>query len=294
MSPPSLSQSAPWWLRALAYLPVPVFRAAGWLMAVGLMALAPRRRRVVRRNLALCFPNAGAWQRWRWTWQTFKHFSQSFLDRIWLWHGPAACVRQRIEIDDPQGVLRHEGPVLYFMPHFHGLDAGWAGVTLAVPRPWWTFYAPQDNPAIDRWVKEGRRRFGAPRLVSRREGVRPLVKGLREGASLCLLPDMDFSARDSVFVPFFGVQTATVTSLSRLASAGGVPVATLCCRMVAGGYRIEMSGLWADFPSGNDEQDARRMNAELERLIMTMPGQYHWLHRRFKTRPPGEPPVYGD
>ncbi len=294
MSPRISSQPASWWLRALAHLPVPVFRVAGGVMGAGLMALAPRRRRVVLRNLALCFPDTPAWQRWHWTWQTFKHFSQSFLDRVWLWHGPEGRVRRRIRIEDPHGVLQREGPVLFFVPHFYGLDAGWARVTLDVPRRWWTFYAPQDNPTIDRWVKEGRRRFGAPRLVSRREGVRPLVKGLRDGASLFLLPDMDFGVRNSVFVPFFGVPTATVTSLSRLSSAVEVPVATLCCRMVGGGYRIEMSDVWADFPSGDDEQDARRMNEALERLIVTMPGQYHWLHRRFKTRPAGVPPAYDD
>lgn len=287
-------QPAPWWLRASAYLPVPVFRAAGWLMGAALLCLAPRRRRVVRRNLALCFPEAGAWQRWVWTWQTFKHFSQSFLDRVWLWHGPIGRIRNRVDIDDPHGVLQQPGPMLFFVPHFYAMDAGWARLTLDVPRRWWTFYAPQEHAGIDRWIKEGRKRFGAPRLVSRREGIRPLLKGLRDGASICLLPDMDLGARNAVFVPLFGVPAATVTSLPRLAGAAKVPVATFCCRMVSGGYRIEVGPVWADYPAGDDEADARRMNAALEAMIRTMPGQYHWLHRRFKTRPPGEPPLYAD
>lgn len=294
MSPRVSPQPAAWWLRALAHLPVPVFRMAGWVMGTGLMALAPRRRRVVQRNLALCFPQVSPWRRWHWTWQTFKYFSQSFLDRVWIWHGPSERVRQRVSIDDPHGVLDREGAMLFFVPHFYGLDAGWARLTLCVPRRWWTFYAPQGNPTMDRWVKAGRQRFGSPRLVSRREGLRPLLKGLRDGASLCLLPDMDHGDRNSIFVPFFGVQAATVTSLPRLASAADVPVATLVCRMVPGGYRIHAGGVWSDFPMGDDAQDARRMNAELEHLILTMPGQYHWLHRRFKTRPAGAPPVYHD
>lgn len=263
-------------------------------MAAVLILLAPRRRRVVRRNLSLCFPEASAITRWRWAWQTFLHFSQSFLDRVWLWQGPPDRVRQRVELYDPHGILNHEGPLLFFVPHFYGMDAGWAKLTLEVPRRWWTFYAPQGQPAIDRWVKAGRKRFGRPRLVSRREGVRPLLKGLKEGASLCLLPDMDLGSRDSVFVSFFGVQTATVTSLPRLAAVAGVPVATWVCRMVPGGYQVEIGPLWPDFPLGDEAADALRMNQELECHIRSMPGQYHWLHRRFKTRPPGEAPLYTD
>lgn len=285
---------APWWLRALARLPVPVFRAAGWVMAAGLLLLAPRRRRVVMRNLALCFPQASRWQHWRWTWETFLHFSQSFVDRVWLWQGPPERVRQRVEILDPHGVLSREGPLLFFVPHFYAMDAGWAKLTMDVPRRWWTFYSPQERPQIDRWVKNGRKRFGSPRLVSRREGVRPLLRGLKEGATVCLLPDMDLGARHSVFVPFFGVPAATVTSLPRLAAAAEVPVAELICRMVPGGYRVEVGQVWKDFPLGDDEADARRMNAALEQHILTMPGQYHWLHRRFKTRPHGAAPLYED
>ncbi len=263
-------------------------------MAAGLMVLAPRRRRIVQRNLALCFPLASGQQRWRWTWQTFLHFSQSFLDRIWLWHGSEDRVRERIRVHDPQGVLSTSGPVIYFAPHFFGLDAAWAGLTQQHPRRWFTLYAAQDNPRMDRWVKEGRRRFGHPRLVSRREGVRPLLKGLKEGASLYLLPDMDLGARNSVFVPFFGVTAATVTSLSRLSQASSAPVVTVVARMVQGGYVVELSDVWDAYPSANDEADAIRMNTELERHIFSMPGQYHWLHRRFKTRPAGEPPLYAD
>jgi KDO2-lipid IV(A) lauroyltransferase len=283
-----------WWLRALARLPVPLFRAAGWVMAAALLLLAPSRRRVVLRNLALCFPQATARARRRWAWQTFLHFSQSFLDRVWLWQGTPDRVRQRVQVSDPHGVLQHDGPLLFFAPHFYGMDAGWAKLTLDVRRRWWTFYAPQRPAALDRWVKAGRQRFGRPRLVSRREGLRPLLRGLQEGASLCLLPDMDHGARNSVFVSFFGVQTATVTSLPRLAAAAGVPVASLVCRMVPGGYRVEIGPLWDAYPQGDDAADALRMNQELERYIRSMPGQYHWLHRRFKTRPPGAAPAYAD
>jgi len=280
------------WLRWLSHLPVPVFRAAGWCMAWALYLGAGRRRRIVHTNLALCFPEASPATRRRWAWQTFRHFSQSFLDRVWLWHGDPERIRQRVAVIDPQGLLKRPGSVLHFAPHFYGMDAGWTRLTLDHPRNWWTFYAPQGSPAMDRWVKDGRRRFGAPRLVSRREGIRPLLRGLKEGAALCLLPDMDLGARDSVFVPFFGQQAATVTSLHRLANATGVPVVPLVVRMVPGGYELHVEPAWEHYPTGDDVADARYMNEKLEGYIRSMPSQYHWLHRRFKTRPPGEPRLY--
>lgn len=288
----SLSPGTQRTLRALSHLPLVLFRLAGAVLGAVLLVFAVRRRRIVERNLALCFPQAGAWQRWRWTWQTFKHFGQSFVDRVWVWHGDPELVQRRVQLTGDVAALVEASPVLLFVPHFYGMDAGWARLTQSIQRPWWTFYSPQGSPAIDAWVRQGRQRFGQPRLVPRHEGVRPLVKGLRDGAALCLLPDMDLGKRDSVFVPFFGVPTATVTSLPRLAKVAGVPVRPWVCRMVPGGYRVEVMDAWEGYPSGDDAADARAMNERLEAMILTMPGQYHWLHRRFKSRPEGEPDVY--
>jgi Kdo2-lipid IVA lauroyltransferase/acyltransferase len=291
---PEASGRAALALRILALAPLGLFRAAGWVMAVVLLLLAPRRRRVVWRNLALCFPQVSVLQRGCWTWQTFLHFSQSFLDRVWLWHGPAERVSQRVRLRDPHGVMASGQPLVCFAPHFYGLDAAWTGLTLGVARPWMTLYADQVNPRMDRWIQQGRLRFGHATLVSRRLGVRPVLKGLKEGASLYLLPDMDLGEQGAVFVPFFGIPTATVTSLSRFARLAQRPVVSVTARMVADGYEVEVGPVWSAFPGDNDEADTQRMNAELERHVHRMPGQYHWLHRRFKTRPAGEPPLYRD
>lgn len=288
----SPERSAPLWLRLAARLPLPVLRGAGALMGAALYLGARRRRRIAEQNLALCFPEADAAIRRRWAWQTFKHFGQTFVDRVWLWHGPPSLIERRVRLGGELQWVQQPEPVLHFVPHFYGMDAGWARLTLSVNRPWWAFYAPQDNPTLDRWVRQGRQRFGAPQLVSKRDGMRSLLRGLRDGAAVCLLPDMDLGARDSVFVPFFGVQAATVTSLPRLAKAAGVPVVPWVCQLVPGGYEVEVLPPWSDYPSGDDAADARRMNEALEGYVRAMPGQYHWLHRRFKTRPPGEPPLY--
>jgi len=291
-NPPSPSTARHAALRWLAKLPLPVFRAAGALFGLTLQTFAARRRCVVRRNLELCFPEASPAQRRRWTREVFVHFGQTFVDRVWLWHGDPALVERRVELSGRVDLLEAGQPVICFVPHFYGMDAGWTRLTHSIGRNWWTFYAPQRKPGMDHWIRQGRQRYAQPRLVSRKEGVRPLLKGLRDGAALCLLPDMDLGARDSVFVKFFGQDAATVTSLPRLAKAAGVPVVPWVCRLVPGGYRVEVLDAWDGYPSGDDLVDARFMNEQLEALIRTMPGQYHWLHRRFKTRPEGQPGLY--
>ena len=282
----------PAWLRWAARLPLPLLRTVGATLGAGLYLLAHRRRAIVQRNLALCFPQASAAQRRTWAWQTFIHFGQAFVDRVWLWHAPATVVAQRVRLDGEWAALAEPGPQLLFVPHFVGLDAAWTRLTQAIDRPWAGLYAPQVNRTLDAWVRQGRQRFGAPQVVSRREGVRGLVRALRAGSAVYLLPDMDFGPRESVFVPFFGVPAATVTSLPRLAGVARAPVRPVVARLDRHGYRVWVGAPWSDYPSGDDAADAQRMNAELQAWISETPGQYHWLHRRFKTRPTGSAPVY--
>ena len=151
----------------------------------------------------------------------------------------------------------------------------------------------QRNAALDEWVRQGRNRTGQVSLYFRHQGVKQIVSGLRQGDKLYLLPDMDFGRNESVFVPFYGVQAATVPSLSRFARLGRARVMTVATRMTAQGYRLELGPVWADFPSEDAEADTARMNRELQALIDTMPEQYYWVHKRFKTRPEGEPGFYG-
>jgi KDO2-lipid IV(A) lauroyltransferase len=115
---------------------------------------------------------------------------------------------------------------------------------------------------------------------------------LRAGEILYLLPDMNFGPQESIFVPFYGVTAATVPSLSRLARLGRAKVVPVTTRMTATGYTVMVHPAWSHFPTEDLEADTARMNRTLQDYIDTMPAQYYWVHKRFKTRPPGEPPVY--
>ena len=155
-------------------------------------------------------------------------------------------------------------------------------------------YSRQKNSLVNALLLHGRTRFGNSILVSRQEGIRPVIKSLREGVPLYYLPDMDYGSRDSLFVPFFGVLAATIPTLSRLARITGAKVVPCVTRQLPGGrgYVLKFYPAWEDFPGDSIEADTRRMNAFIEEHVLEMPEQYFWLHKRFKTRPQGEVKPY--
>lgn len=279
-------------MKGLAVLPLSWIRVLGTGLGWVLYPLVGSRRRVVLANFAVCFPGLSETERRQLARQTFVYFSQAWLDRAWLWHAPREWVQRRVRLTGAVHELEGSEPTVIFLPHFVGLDAAWAGVALEMPRSSTTIYTDQSNKLVDQWILQGRQRFGHLRLFGRIEGVRPIVAALREGQPLYLLPDMDFGPDESVFVPFYGVQTATVPSLSRFARLGRAKVVPLLPRITATGYEVQVLPAWEDFPSDDPVADTALMNARLQDYINTMPAQYYWVHKRFKTRPEGEPSLY--
>ena len=281
-----------WFMRVLARLPLPVLRGMGWLIGRILFVLAAPRRRVALRNLALCYPDAPEAQRRAWARETFVRFSQSWLDRSWLWFAPREVVLQRVKLTGALQELEGDTPTIIFAPHFYGMDAGGSALTLHTPRAFTSIFSTHPDPAVDAWFREGRQRFGDVRMLNRNDGVKPIIANLRKGGLLYLLPDMDFGRNDSLFVPFYGVQAATVPSLSRFARLGRAKVIAMVTRLTPTGYVAEVTPAWPGYPGDDAEADTALMNANLQSYIDVSPGQYYWVHKRFKTRPEGEPSVY--
>ena len=279
-------------MRALARLPLPWLRALGGVLGRLLFALARRRRHIALVNLRLAFPEWREDERIAVARRSFIAFAQSFIDRAWVWHAPDAVVRQRIRLTGAVDELRRPEAAVLFAPHFYGMDAGGAAIMQQAVAKGGSIYSPQSGAATDAWVRAGRERFGDVVLINRRDGVKPVVKSLREGRYLYLLPDMDLGPEESVFVPFFGVPAATVPSLPRLARLGRARVVPTVTRMTPGGYEVQVHPAWSGYPGDDPVADTALMNRRLEDWIRTMPEQYYWVHKRFKTRPAGEPSVY--
>jgi KDO2-lipid IV(A) lauroyltransferase len=279
-------------MRAIAPLPLRWVRALGWIVGVLLFLVVRSRRKVVDVNLRLCFPQWSEAQRRQVAREVFIHVAQSFLDRAWLWHGdPDVLLRRLVLTGAVRELAGHEGTIV-FCPHFVGLDAGVTALSQQVARRYVGIYTRQSNPVVDAWALKGRYRFGDSRPMNRSEGVRDIVAVLREGGVLYLLPDMNFGAQDSIFVPFYGVPAATVPSLSRFARLGRAKVVPLITRLTPTGYEVRVMEAWPGYPTRDAEADTALMNRRLQEYIDEMPSQYYWVHKRFKTRPPGEPGVY--
>ena len=273
-------------------LPLAWVRFLGAGLGWALYLLIASRRRVVQTNLRLCFPQWSQDEVIRCTRQTFVYFAQAWLDRGWLWYAPAEVTLKRLKLVGAVHELDGEAPTLIFVPHFVGMDAGWVAMTQQLTRKFTTIYAAQTNKVVDAWILKGRKRFGNGRPFDRNDGFKPVLAALRAGEPLCLLPDMNYEPKDSVFVPFYGVSAATVPSLSRVARMGRAKVIAMVARITPQGYEVEITPTWPDFPTQDLVADTALMNLRLQSYIDRSPAQYYWVHKRFKDRPNGEPAPY--
>lgn len=281
------------WL--LHFLPLPLLAALGRSLGRLLMLFGRKRRAVVALNLAWCFPELDDAARRKLAGRHFQALGRSILERGIFWWGSRRRLEKLIQVQGEehlQAQLAAGRPVILLAPHFLGLDAGGVAVTMRYDIV--SIYARQTNPVFDRLLLRGRSRFGDQQLLSRQDGARATIKAMKSGRPFYYLPDLNARRRDAVFVPFFGIPAATITGLPRLAKAAGAAVLPCVTRMLPGGagYRVEIGEAWSDYPSDDVVADTARMNAWIESAVRSMPEQYHWVHRRFKTRPPGEAKPY--
>ena len=279
------------WL--LHWLPLPVLGALGRALGLLAHALARGRRTVALVNLESCFPHWSDAERRRVARRHFQALARSALELGILWWGSKERIQRLVRVEGFEHFEAvRSGPVIVLVPHFIGLDFGatrlateWAGCSM---------YRQQSNRVMDRMLLHGRSRFVAQRLFARKDGIRPVVRAMREGLPFYYLPDQDFGPRDSIFVPFFGVPAATITGVSRIARVAGAAVVPAVTRQLpgAGGYVVSFYPAWTDYPSDDEAADTRRVNEFIEQRVLEMPEQYLWVHKRFKTRPPGAPPIY--
>ena len=259
--------------------------------------LARSRVRIVRLNLKLCFPERSEQERENLLRAHFRALAQSIVDRGVLWYGSPDAIRDLVTqngADRINALIAQGRPVLLLAPHFVALDAAATRLTMEVPSSA-TMYTPQSDPAVDAIVRDGRARFNEVFLVSRKDGVRELIRHLRAPRPVYYLPDMDFGRSGAVFVPFFGVQAATLLATAQLArkwDAAVLPVIDFW-DPASGRYHVEVLPPLEDFPGDGSLEDATaRLNREIEAWVRRCPSQYYWVHRRFKTRPLGEAKFY--
>jgi KDO2-lipid IV(A) lauroyltransferase len=282
-------------LRVLQHLPMALLVPIGRAFGAVLYAFAARRRHIARRNLALCFAQMPAPAREAVVREHFALLGRSLVERALLWYAPVERLRRLIHVEgDVELAARSTRPVMWLVPHFLGLEVAGAAVQLFQPRVVVDIYQPQRSPYFDRVLKQGRLRFGRAEAYPRGTPIRQVMARIREGQPFFNMPDQDFGPRESVFVPFFGVSAATLVAPARMARMLDMVVQPVVVDMLPGseGWRVRFLPPLQGFPSDDARADAARMNAFVEEQIRRDPAQYLWVHKRFKTRPPGEAPLY--
>ena len=281
------------WL--LHFLPLGLQAALGRALGAVMHRLAGQRRRVALTNTALCLPELDALAREALVREHFALLARSLLERGLLWHASAARLRRLIHVEGDVGFAeRHDGPVMWLVPHFLALEVAGAATQLFQQRMVLDVYTPQSIAVFDAALLRGRGRFGLAEFLKRDEGARAIVRGIRRGRVFFNAPDMDFGLSGAAFVPFFGQPAATLLAPSRLARSLGMAVQPVVAEMLPGGqgWRVVFGEPWTDWPTDDAEADAARMNRFIESAIRERPAQYLWVHKRFKARPPGAPSIY--
>ncbi len=284
-------------LWAFHWLPLAVQAPIGRGLGGLLYTLVARRRRIALRNLALCFPEMPAADREALAREHFRWLGRSILERGLLMYAPRERLKRLIHVEGDVGLAeRSAQPVMWLVPHFIGLDVAGSSVLLFQRRRGISIYQEQSDPVMDAAIRRGRLRLGNAEIFPRDDSGRALFRAIRRGDAFFNLPDMDFGERDAAFVPFFGIPAATLLAPSRLARALKMVVQPVVAEILPGGagYRVRFQPPWTDFPTDDALADTARMNRWIESEIRRDPAQYLWVHKRFKTRPAGEPGVYGD
>lgn len=291
-----------WWpswlllglLRLIALLPLRVSRVLGAILGLFMYALNAKRRHIARVNLELCFPGKSAHARARLLRRHFLVKGQSYVDLGFLTWASERRVRQHTRfhgLEQLHAAQERGKNVILLAPHCLGMN--FAASVLAHRRAEFSMMKIQRNPVVNWLLNKSRMRFSL-KLVTRSQGLRPVIRALRDGLAFYYLPDEDFGPRHSVFAPFFGVPTATLTTLGRLANLTDAVVIPCFVRLLphGRGYEVTLKPALADFPTGETRADAARMNRVLEDGIRASPEQYMWTFKLFKTRPHGAPSPY--
>lgn len=285
-------------LRLAAFLPYQQRCALGRALGKLLYRLAGKRRHISEVNLKLCFPDLDGPARAALLRENFEHLGMAILDTGVSWWGSDRQIRQMGTITGLEhllGALDHGKGVILLTGHMMAVDIGGQILAETMSRqrkPLYAMYKRSRNALVEALMLRGRGRYSG--LVFKRQDLRTMLRSLAGNHPVWYAPDQDFGLKQGVFADFLGIPTATLTATAKFAAKTGAKVVPYFPVRLPGnqGFEIRIMPALEGYPSGNDVADARRTNRVLEEVVRQYPEQYMWLHRRFKTRPDGLPPVY--
>jgi KDO2-lipid IV(A) lauroyltransferase len=282
-------------LQLLVSLPYKTLVSIGYGLGYLAAKIPSDRNRVVRKNLELCFPEFDAQEIDQIRKQHWRLLGRSLVEKSIIWLGSKKQLKQMIEVRSEVDLNDRQPRILVNM-HFIGIEGSIILSALAEEKGWPRtsgFFQRMKNPFFNQKIVAWRNRFGG-NSIDRQGNTLEIIREIRKGSFIIIAPDIDLGLRDSIFVPFFGVQTNTITAVSRLAKITNAQV----CMMVTtlkkngAGYVCNISKPLVNFPTENPEADTARLNQIFEQEIRLRPAEYYWVHKRFKNRPFNEASPY--
>lgn len=281
------------WL--VVQLPYSTLLRLGRVLGLLMYRFAHARRHIAQRNLELCFAHWTEDERERVLKENFASSGIAFFEMgmSWWWSKKRLAKLLTIEgLEHLHSAQERNQGVILLAAHFTTLEIG--GALLGQLHTFDGMYRAHKNPVFDYVQRRGRERHNSDAIAIEREDIRTMLKHMRQGRAVWYAPDQDYGFKQSIFVPLFGVQAATVTATSKFARLGKAVVIPMQQTRLANGkgYAMKIEPAWEDFPSDDIAADCLRLNQWVEQAILAQPEQYLWAHRRFKTRPKGEAKLY--
>jgi KDO2-lipid IV(A) lauroyltransferase len=281
------------WL--LAQLPYACLLLLGRALGALMYRFAKERREIIETNLHLCFPQLSALDRQHLLQANFASMGIAFFEMAmsWWWYKPRLRRLGSVEgLQHLQQAAADGQGVILMAVHFTTLEVG--ANLLGQLHTIDGMYRQHDNALFDFVQRRGRERHNLDATAIEREDVRAMIKVLRAGRAIWYAPDQDYGRKQSIFLPLFGIQAATVTATSKFARLGRARVVPFTQERLAdgSGYKLVIHPPLDNFPGESEEADCLRINQWVEQAITACPEQYLWAHRRYKTRPEGEPRLY--
>ena len=250
-----------------------------------------RLRSTAYSNISHCFPDKKQNQVNLLVKRHFEAIGVSFFETANAYYGSDKKIRKLLTITNENffhDALKEEGGIILLCSHFMPLMLG--SRALLINHTIANIYRPQNNKLFDRIMVQGYKKNGAVMIKS--TDTRSIIKAINNSLPIWYAPDQDLGKNNSVFAPFFGIQTATASATARLAKNNNTRVIPYSFIRTKKGYTMSFEKPIANYPSNDPIQDATIVNQILEKQIIKSPEQYLWIHRRFKTRPNDEKNFY--
>jgi len=281
------------WL--LSLLPYRVLISIGYGLGYIAAKIPSDRNRVIKINLKLCFPNLCETQADLLRKKHWRLLGRSLVEKSIIWRGSEKQLSKMIEVQSSVDLSSRKPRILVNM-HFTGIEGAIILSALAKRMNWPRtsgFFQRMKNPFFNQKMIEWRNRFGG-NSIDRQGNTKAIIREIRNGDLIIVAPDIDLGLKDSEFVPFFGIETNTITTVSRLASITGAEVCLMTTTLKDddSGYLCKISEPLKDFPTTDHKEDTARLNGHFEDEIRLRPAEYYWVHKRFKNRPNQEANPY--